>query len=445
MQDLPPATELTLDEALQYAIDLHRTNRFDGAEALYRRILEAAPDHPDALHFLGVLLHQRGKSAEAIELINRAISFAPRHPDFHVNLGNVYAETAHFDEAIRQYQQVLALRPDSADTYNNLGVTLRMNDRPEEAESSYLKAIALDPRHVNAHNNMGLLYASRGQLKEAVNFYCQAIALLPDHPDARRLLGIAYYTMGKAKEAAEVFRQWLEAEPDHPVATHMYASCSGMNVPDRAPDRYVEYTFDRFAGSFDTQLQSNLGYRAPEAVAQAFARVRPVARKDLEIVDAGCGTGLCGPLFAPYASRLVGVDLSGGMLEKAVGKSVYHTLEKAELTAYLTGQLEKFDVVVSADTLVYFGRLEGVIGAAHQSLRPAGWLVFTVEDADPDHPQEGFRINPHGRYSHTKQYVRMTLQTGGFDVLSIDREVLRTEGGAPVHGLVVSAQKQRAQ
>jgi predicted TPR repeat methyltransferase len=71
--------------------------------------------------------------------------------------------------------------------------------------------------------------------------------------------------------------------------------------------------------------------------------------------------------------------------------------------------------------------------------------VFTVEDASPANPQEGFRINPHGRYSHTAQYVRMTLANGGFDVRSIEREVLRTEGGEPVHGLVVAAQKQRLQ
>ena len=443
MQDLTPPAELTIEEALRYAIDLHRGNRLEGAETLYRRILAAAPDHPDAMHFLGVLMHQRGNSAEAIDLISGAIKMVPDHPDFHVNLGNVFAETERFDDAVRCYRRVLELRPDSADTYNNIGVTSRLNDRPDEAEAAYLRAIELDPGHINAHNNMGLLYASRGRLKEAVTYYCQAITLLPTHPDARRLLGIAYYTMGKTKEAAEVFRQWLEGEPGHPVATHMYAACSGINVPDRAPDNYVEYTFDRFAGSFDTQLQTNLRYRAPEAVVESFARHVPIAAKNLVILDAGCGTGLCGPLFAPYASRLIGVDLSSGMLAKAEGKGVYDALEKAELTAYLAAHVATFDLVVSADTLVYFGRLEAAIAAAHRSLRASGWLVFTVEDAAPENPQEGFRINPHGRYSHTKQYVRMVLENGGFDVLSIDREALRTEGGEPVHGLVVAARKQR--
>jgi predicted TPR repeat methyltransferase len=440
----PPngATELSLDDALRYAVELHRADRFEGAEALYRRILEAAPDHPDALHFLGVLMHRFGRSDEAIGLIRRAIEIVPSHPDCHMNLGNIYAETERYDEAIQSYRQVLALRPDNADTYNNLGVTLRVSRRPDEARAAYLQAIALDPRHVNAHNNMGLLHAARGEIKEAVACYCHAITLIPNHPHARQLLGIAYYTTGRYREAGEVFRQWLEDEPGNPVATHMHAACTGLNVPDRASDDYVETTFDKFADSFDTLLQSNLGYRAPQVVAQAFARHHPSADKSLHILDAGCGTGLCGPLIAPYAAKLIGVDLSGRMLAKAVGKEVYDALEKAELTAYLAAQSANFDVIVSADTLVYFGRLDEVAAASHRALRAGGALVFSVEDGDAANPAEGFRINAHGRYSHTTRYVTATLEHAGFVVESIDREVLRNEGGEPVHGLVVLATKR---
>ena len=40
------------------------------------------------------------------------------------------------------------------------------------------------------------------------------------------------------------------------------------------------------------------------------------ASRSLDVLDAGCGTGLCGPLVAPYARRLVGVDLSEAMLAR---------------------------------------------------------------------------------------------------------------------------------
>src|SRR5437868_135703 len=69
--------ELSLEDALLFAIGLHRSGELDDAEKLYRRILEVAPDQPDGLHFLGVLLHQRGQSDAALELIQKSIAIAP--------------------------------------------------------------------------------------------------------------------------------------------------------------------------------------------------------------------------------------------------------------------------------------------------------------------------------------------------------------------------------
>ena len=39
----------------------------------------------------------------------------------------------------------------------------------------------------------------------------------------------------------------------------------------------------------------------------------------LDVLDLGCGTGLCGPLLRPYARALAGVDLSPQMLERMRG------------------------------------------------------------------------------------------------------------------------------
>src|SRR5919199_1010982 len=133
----------------------------------------------------------------------------------------------------------------------------------------------------------------------------------------------------------------------------MLAACSGSDVPGRASDAFVERIFDNFAASFDSKL-AKLSYRAPALVAAMLEHVAPTPSRSLDVLDAGCGTGLCGPLVAPYARRLVGVDLSEGMLTRARERRVYDELVKGELTAYLAGCAETFDVIVSADTLVYF-------------------------------------------------------------------------------------------
>jgi predicted TPR repeat methyltransferase len=273
---------------------------------------------------------------------------------------------------------------------------------------------------------------------------------MPRHPDARKLLGLAYYTLGETGKAAEVYRQWLADEPESPVAIHMLSACSGENVPLRASDSYVESTFDNFAESFDAKL-GKLAYRAPDLVAGALASACPEPGANLVALDAGCGTGLCGPLIAPYVRRLTGVDMSAGMLAKARGRNAYDELVKSELTAYLLAHPAAFDLVISADTLVYFGSLREVLDAAHDALRSGGLLIFTVEvmpdEATVDEASQknengaGYRINPHGRYSHGSDYLREALLSVGFAVLGMDPAVLRNEGGNPVAGFVITARK----
>lgn len=441
IQEVPsPSREMNLDEAIQYAIALQRNNQLEGAETLYRRILDIVPGHPDALHYLGLLQFQRGRPEAAVELIVRAIEKAPDYPDFHSNLGNIHTALGNLEAAAGSYGRALAIDPQRADFHNNLGVLHRITGRQPEAEAAFLHATELDPRHFRAFNNLGMLYAAQDRIQEAVQHYCRSITLMPSHPDGHKLLGLAYYSIGQLEEAAEVFRQWLIEQPDNPTARHMLASCSGQGVPDRAEDDYIVETFDRFADSFEEQLQVRLAYRAPQLVVEALAAYLPEPAGQLDILDAGCGTGLCGPLVAPWAARLTGVDLSVGMLQKAEGKGCYQHLYRIELTAFLDQPAEEgaWDVILSADTLCYFGPLEAVTGGARRALRTGGLLAFSVEEAGAD-AGPGHVLNPNGRYAHSSGYVQRCLAGAGFGVLHIGPAVLRTEGGKPVNGLIVVA------
>lgn len=433
-------TEMSLEEALQYAIGLHQQGMLEGATTVYQRVLDAVPGHPDALHLLGMAKHQMGRSDEGVALIEEAVAHQPGFAGYHNNLGNIYMGRGEVDKALSAYQQATELAPDNADLHNNLGALYKAQRRFDEAHAAYERAMALNPRHVNALNNMGLLYAEQGNRAGAITYYVKALELLPGDSSARRLLGTTYYAMGRIADAGEVYRQWLEQEPDHPTAKHMYAACTGQGVPERAPDDYVEQAFDHFAESFESVLNERLNYKAPQLCADMLARHLPPSQRQYVMLDAGCGTGLCGPLMAPWAKVLAGVDLSKGMLDRAQTKGVYSDLYKAELTEFLTLSPRQWDVVVSADTLCYFGDLAKVIAATAGSLKPGGTLVFTVEalPADASLPHQ---IQPHGRYAHHQQHVVEVLSAAGLNLLDMEAVILREEGGKPVNGWLVAARQ----
>jgi predicted TPR repeat methyltransferase len=134
------------------------------------------------------------------------------------------------------------------------------------------------------------------------------------------------------------------------------------------------------------------------------------------------------------------VDLSDAMMSHARDKNVYHELQRAELTAYLRDHAHAFDVIVSADTLVYFGDLEPVLAAAAEALRPLGRLVFTLEHAVDTGAELPYCLQTHGRYSHRRDYVEALLVRLGLDPMIAEAE-LRMEAGTPVAGLVIRATK----
>ncbi|MDT5331659.1 MAG: hypothetical protein QOF31_2956, partial [Mycobacterium sp.] len=321
---------------------------------------------------------------------------------------------------------------------NNLGVLLRAAGRPEQAEAAYRTAIRLCPDHVDAYTNLGILLNGLNRPKEASECFCKAITLRPKHPDARRLLALAHCMIGEVDEAVKILKEWLEEDPGDPIAEHMLAASTGCDVPLRASDAFVEKTFDAFAASFEAKLQS-LSYRAPDIVAATLADTGLAADGRLDILDIGCGTGLCGPLLRPYASRLIGVDLSAGMLAHAREKNVYTDLRQCELTEFLRARHEAFDVMVSADTLVYFGDLLEFCKSAASGLRPFGLLIFTLEHAVGEDNID-YRLELHGRYSHSLAYIKRVLTQAGLTAEAESAE-LRNEAGAPVAGLVVRATK----
>ncbi|HSR10769.1 MAG TPA: methyltransferase domain-containing protein, partial [Thermodesulfobacteriota bacterium] len=284
---------------------------------------------------------------------------------------------------------------------------------------------------------LGNAFRRLGKSDEAIASYREAVRLKTDHQGAWRGLARVLMQTGGREEAVGAFDQWLRTDPGNPVALYLRAVCKGEGAPDRAPDDYIHHLFDGGAEGFDAHLE-RLEYNGPALLGDALsAALGPAA--SLDVLDAGCGTGLCGASLKRYARRLVGVDLSPGMLVKANARNVYDDLIGSELTEFMKGRKEAFDVIASSDTLCYFGALEEVFRAVAGALRPAGFFAFTLEDSGAEAP--GWKLNSTGRYIHSRSYVESGLKGAGLAVKNMSSVVLRKEGGKPVAGHLVVARK----
>lgn len=419
---------------------LHQAGKLKEAEKLYRRIIKVAPRHADALNYLGILLHQTKRSEESIDLLKRSVASSPDYADAHNNLGLVFKETERFKEAAKAFDACLAIRPNHANALNNYGTVFRAQKEYEKAIEYYNRAVQFDPKLSDAYFNLGYSLKKLKRTDDAIAAYRKAVDLGPYDPVLYKSLGTLLYAEKREKEAIELFERWLDIDPENPTARHLHAGFSGEHVPTQASREYITQTFDSFASTFDEVLEE-LEYRGPELVAEAAANYAASEERQMDILDAGCGTGLVAPLVQGFAKSIEGVDLSPGMIGKARSLEIYSALHVKELTGFMHDQAESYDMVLMVDTLIYFGSLRAVFHAVHETLKVNGCFVFTVEKLINPVPGESFRLNPHGRYSHGEEYVQTCLREMGFKPHSTDEHVLRFEADEPVSGLVVVASR----
>lgn len=441
----------TLAQLVQQALDHHRSGDLPAAEALYRRAVAIPPPNPDVLRLYGLLKHQQGDLDAAAELVEQALSLRHDHAETQVVLGRIRNDQRRMADAERAFRAAVALDPGSLDAHHRLAALLEAQGRWFDADRELRAAIAARPDAPAGHHRLGQFLVDRPKggrrrVQEGEGHFRQALALALEAgdeallPDLFHDLAQTLYLLDRHDEAADVCRQWLARQPDAAVARHMLASFSHTDVPARASDDYVRKVFDDFADKFDDRLVKDLQYRAPQLLVAAMAARVGEPAGTLDVLDAGCGTGLSAPLLRPFARRLVGVDLSPGMVEKARLRGGYDQLEVAELTAYLRYNPAAFDVVLSADTLIYFGDMAELLRAARGALRDGGWLVFSAESWDGD----GFDIGVSGRYRHSPGYMHAALTRAGFTVTELGAGQVRNEGGQPVDGLIIVAQAVEA-
>ncbi len=452
------------------ALEHHKAGRLAEAELLYRAIIAGGHAIPQAHNNLGFLLYQRGDRSAALAEYRKAVEINPADPGSLTNLGNALRDINDLEEAEACYRRALSVRQDHPEANNNLGMMLSDRGEQDQALACYRKALALNPGFVDALNNSAVAVRRAGQTGEAIELWKKAIVLkpncfeahvyladtladlgmldearqhalaadaldLPARPAIRYALAIALAKCGLRDPASARLRQCVEGDPhDRFGARLALAALDEAPVPERASDAFIERLYAIGAERWDSAAGSDR-YRAAALVAEK------VSGHGLDVLDAGCGTGLVGARVRDRSRRLVGVDLSAAMLERAKSKNVYDELHQGDLVSFMLAHPQSFDVVTGAATLIHFGDLGPAFTAAGAALRAGGAFVFTVfpSERDGDFSVDGFGQG--GCFLHGREYIAAAASANGFGIETIESAVHEYKNDAPIAGLVVVLRK----
>ena len=160
------------------ALTKHQHGDVAGAERGCRSVLAAAPDHADAWHFLGVILHQRHQLEDALQHLETALSYCN----------------------------------DKAVYYNNYGVVLKDAGRLNDAITAFQRATELDLTYADAHANLAAAYLLKNDLPRADDALKIALTCNPDHIAGRKILrdlrfkqGGRFFVQGKFSQAESAY------------------------------------------------------------------------------------------------------------------------------------------------------------------------------------------------------------------------------------------------
>ncbi len=200
-----------LEEGLRH----HKSGRFDEAEAIYREVLQDNPVNVDALHFLGLIAHQRQDYPAAVDLIRQAVDGDPARPTFHFNLGAAQLALGHKEAALVSYKQASALKPDWPEAHYNAGSLSGQLGNPAEAEAALTAALKLTPNHPETHSSLAAALNLQGRPREAKQSAETALDLKSSLSEAWTNLGNAEEKLGDMMAAEKAHRKSVEVNPGY--------------------------------------------------------------------------------------------------------------------------------------------------------------------------------------------------------------------------------------
>lgn len=375
--------------------------------------------------------------------------------------------------------------------------------------------LAKEPHHLKGLFNMASILHMSGFPMLSIPYIETLLTLTPDDITAHSFLWALTSDPLCVDMCKSAYRR-LAASGDLRAITKLATLTGEGAAALRGNPSYARQIYDDMAEKFEGKLVDCLGYKGPWLMLELLEQlsvsgdssenrvVRPAVKGDWRILDVGCGSGLCGRVFAEYVNNqlkacdddssdkrqkplsldealtqsgptMIGIDISQRMVDIALEKGGYDYGEAGDLSDVLqriiqlsSGSSTLLDMVIAADTFIYVGALGDVFASVHKVLRPNGLMMFSTEDLDSspmrvDHgnsvaatiddksengneiagaiPGWGCQLLKSARFAHSHRYIEALCERHCFRLIAHKSIVLRTEETIPLNGNLYIVQK----
>lgn len=243
-----------LKETLSIAVEHYREGRIEAAEEYCREVLRQAPSDPDALHFLGLLLHTNGRSVEAEEAISKAVKVHPGAAVYYENLAiiqrerraiaaaiatcraglnkaptprlasillEILIESGEIHQALSLIDELDRVGPPTTDSLAYRALCLSQLGQTALAHRAAAQSGAVDPSNGDVASILAEIEEKSGNVHRAITLWRRALAVSPDLIAASINLGLSLFRLGDAAAAILVLSS-IQTPADTSLAAAMF-------------------------------------------------------------------------------------------------------------------------------------------------------------------------------------------------------------------------------
>lgn len=263
---------------------------------------------------------------------------------------------------------------------------------------------------LNTNVEIGLYHFYKGNISDAKLRFWLISIFYSKLPMVWYNIGRCHFAVGNTNKAYNYLTKSLKLDSNYKEASYyiqkMTNPASTRELPKNIIKQYFDYTGEYFVEHWLIAKQ----YRGHELIHMVVTQIFNKSTIELNILDLGCGTGICGHFLKinNIESHVTGVDISSRMLNIArgcfvKGKPVYNELVHMEMAEFLTQEKNQlYDVIIFAEVLHYLYDLKTELELAKNSISKKGAIICLVRRKEGDGVEF---VNKGDYFRHSESYV----------------------------------------
>ncbi|RDH81012.1 MAG: hypothetical protein DIZ80_12880 [endosymbiont of Galathealinum brachiosum] len=410
----------------------HELRDYSAASKAFTKAVNINNQDITALSNLAGALKEEGKLEEAEKYFTSSLQVKRAQPAALTNYGLLKQMTGNLNEAILLHQEALNYDNQNLTMIYNLAFALSEQGSFDQSLEIYEQILKITPQNIRAICDVSQIYIKQKRLDEALSLLDNAKSINSNDEHIHLNMGVIYKLKDQFENAEISLREALRINPNNSTAQYYLSIVTGDTSIQSSPEDYVTDLFDGYAETFDEQLVGELQYKTPTLIGELVNKYISTDRK-YNILDLGCGTGLAGIHFADVSEKMVGIDLSPKMLNKAKDRNIYDELLATDIEKYFNTYDFKPDIVISADVFVYIGDIDSIFSCVSNAMNEGGIFAFSTEDTTDT---DSFRLKDSGRFSHSETYISALAKKYNFSIAEQKATTIRHEAGKPIQGKI---------